>query len=66
MKNIILICALNAMIASAITMVLVGFEEKNTMGVTLLDIQTDKRQCESSGRECAMIWEFVEVEADYE
>jgi hypothetical protein len=24
-----------------------------------------KRDCERSGKECAMIWDFVEVEADY-
>ena len=37
-----------------------------TMGVGMHHIQLAKAECESSGRECAMIWEFVEVESDYE
>jgi len=35
-------------------------------GTTKEQLIEYKRDCESSGRECAMIWEFVEVEADYD
>jgi hypothetical protein len=42
------------------------YRDTKTMGVGMQEIQSAKAECESSGRECAMIWEFVEVEADYQ
>lgn len=29
-------------------------------------IQSAKADCEKSGKECVIVWDFVEVEADYE
>jgi len=37
-----------------------------TMGVSVSDIKAAKADCEKSGKECVMLWDFVEVEADYE
>ena len=37
-----------------------------TMGVGMHYIQSAKADCEKSGKECVMLWDFVEVEADYE
>jgi hypothetical protein len=42
------------------------YRDTKTMGVGMHHIQAAKAECESSGKECAMIWEFVEVEADYQ
>jgi hypothetical protein len=38
---------------------------ETTAGTSIADIEAVKADCEKSGKECAMIWEFVEVEADY-
>lgn len=40
--------------------------ETKTMGVSVSDIREAKADCEKSGKECVIVWDFVEVEADYE
>lgn len=62
MKKELIICALLSGVASA---AMTDWRNTQTMGVGAHDIRAAKSDCESSGRECAMIWEFVEVEADY-
>jgi hypothetical protein len=62
--------AIKMVLLGAIGGALVGvwfdYTDTKTMGVGMHYIQSAKAECERSGRECAMIWEFVELEADYE
>jgi hypothetical protein len=58
--------ALVAMLAGFASAAMTDWRNTQTMGVGAHDIRAAKSDCESSGKECAMIWEFVEVGADYE
>jgi hypothetical protein len=42
------------------------YRDTKTMGVGMHDIQAVKAECESKGKECVMLWDFVEVGVDNE
>ena len=55
-----------AIVAGFANAAFIDYTDTQTMGVGMHHIQLAKAECESSGKECAMIWEFVEVEAYYQ
>lgn len=40
--------------------------ETQTIGVSMSYIQSAKADCERGGKKCVMLWDFMEVENDYE
>ena len=55
-----------AAIGGALVGVWFDYTGTKTMGVGMHYIKSAKTDCEKSGKECVMLWDFVEVEADYE
>jgi hypothetical protein len=45
---------------------IIGPLAKSTIGGGIGHFWLAKYDCEKSGKECVMLWDFVEVEADYE
>jgi hypothetical protein len=58
--------ALVAMLAGFASAAMTDWRNTETMGVGAHYIREAKTDCEKSGKECVMLWDFVEVEADYE
>jgi hypothetical protein len=54
-------CFIGLVIGAAI-----DYRDTKTIGVSMNYIQSAKADCEKSGKECAMVFDFVPVEADYE
>ena len=63
MKKELIICALLSGFASA---AFTDYMDTQTMGVGMHDIQAVKDECEKSGSECVMMWDFVKLENDYD
>jgi hypothetical protein len=42
------------------------YRDEKAIGLSISYIKYAKADCEKSGKECVMLWDFVEVEADYE
>ena len=55
-----------AFIAGAIYAAYTDYRDTQTMGVGMHYIQSAKADCERGGKTCVMLWDFMEVENDYE
>jgi len=58
--------ALVAMLAAFSTAAALDYTDTQTMGVGMHYIQSAKADCERGGKKCVMLWDFMEVENDYE